>query len=343
MSSTSLAVRPSDPSRPQGATRTGRALTVVIVTYNSVGVIGPCLASVCADLLPAIVAGDAEVIVVDNASADGTAALVADAFPAVRLIHSPGNVGYAAAINAGIVAAPPTGAVLVLNPDIRLAPGAVDALRHAPCGRIGVTVPRLLDPDGIVSSSIRREPGVGRALADALLGGPRAARLRLGETVTEPAAYAHFHEVEWASGAALLITRDCLDDVGPFDESFFLYSEETDFMLRARDAGWRVAFVPSATVVHRGGEMSTSAPLWSMRTLNRVRLQRRRHGRVSTALFLAVSMLGEGGRAATGRDVSRRAVLDLCRRGPAVVAGGPPPRVPRSWNPPLSDTVHGPR
>lgn len=309
------------------------SLTVVIVTYNSAAVIAPCLESVLTDLGPAVASGDAVVVVVDNVSVDGTPELVERRFPAVRLVRSPTNGGYAAAINAGICEAPPREAVLVLNPDIVVEPGAIAALRFAPCGHVGVAVPRLLDVDGTVSFSIRREPGTGRALAEALMGGPLAARFGLGEMVTRSADYEHFHEVDWATGAAMLITRDCLAEVGPLDESFFLYSEETDLLLRVRDACWTTAFVPGAVVVHHGGEMSTSPRLWSLRTLNRVRLQRRRHGRLSTALFLAASLLGEGVRAIAGRTVSRHAFVALCRTGPAIVVGAPPPRDPQTWPP----------
>jgi glycosyltransferase involved in cell wall biosynthesis len=115
------------------------------------------------------------------------------------------------------------------------------------------------------------------------------------------------------------VSRACLDAVGPLDESFFLYSEETDFMLRARDAGHPVRPVAGAEVVHLGGELGTDPDLWALRTVNRVHLQRRRTGRWSTSGFLAASIAGESLRAAAGRSTSRRAVGRLLREGPRIV------------------------
>jgi GT2 family glycosyltransferase len=152
-----------------------------------------------------------------------------------------------------------------------------------------------------------------------------AGRLGAGEIVVRRHDYHRSHAVDWASGAAMYITAACLDEVGGFDESFFLYSEETDYMLRARDAGFVVTFVPEARAVHIGGDLMTSADLWSRRTVNRVRLQRRRHGRVSTVSFLGASLTGEGMRAMAGRQTSRRAAADLLRAGPRIVISGPPP------------------
>ncbi len=295
-------------------------LTVVAVTYNSRAVIADCVRSVGAQC-----DGDTDVIVVDNASVDDTIAVARGALPSVRVLPLPTNRGYAAAINAGIAAGVPGADVLVLNPDVCVRPGAISALRRAGHHRVGVTVPRLLEADGTVARSIRREPTATTAWAEAILGGGLAARLGVGETVTAPTQYDRRHTVDWASGAVMFITAACLAAVGPFDESFFLYSEETDFMLRARDAGFRVDFVPDAVVVHRGGDLGTSAELWSRRTVNRVRLQRRRHGRMSTTSFLGASLAGEGVRAVGGRATSRLAVADLLRCGPRIVTASPPP------------------
>jgi GT2 family glycosyltransferase len=297
-------------------------LTIIVVTYNSETVIGDCLRSLAADAVDG-----ADVVVVDNASSDDTLDVVEAVLPTATRLDLPDNRGYSAAINAAVETSP-GGDVLVLNPDIRLRRGTLAALRRAAQGRTGVTVPRLLERDGTMSPSIRREPTAPRAWAEAVFGGRIAGRLGAGEMVTHPVAYQQRHPVDWASGAVMYITADCLGAVGCFDESFFLYSEETDYMLRVRDAGFEVTYVPDAVAVHLGGELSTSAELWSRRTVNRVRLQRRRHGRMSTASFLGASLAGEGVRAVAGRQISRRAAADLLRVGPRIIAAGPPPLEP---------------
>ena len=305
-----------------------RSLSVVVVTYNSAALIGDCLRSVAEH------GGDhLDVVVVDNASSDDSVAVARAALPTATSIVMPSNRGYSAAINAGIAAARPSDAVLVLNPDVVIGAGMRATLERAATGCYGVSVPQLLEADGTVARSIRREPTVGRAWAEALLGGGLAGRLHTGETVTAASAYAQAQRIDWASGAVMLITRPCLEAVGPFDESFFLYSEETDFMLRAGDAGFAVAYVPAAVAVHLGGDLSTSTALWSRRTINRVRLQRRRHGRLSTAAFLGASLTGEGVRAVAGRATSRRALVDLCRAGPRIVSGARPAVVASSAPP----------
>ena len=210
------------------------AVTVVVVTHNSGDVIAGCLHA-----LPAALRGvPHEVIVVDNDSHDDTLAVAAEALPAAVLLPLHSNTGYAAAINAGVEALGPRDAVLVLNPDVRLDPGSVLACtRHLGDG-VGIVVPALVDEVGHRQLSQRREPTVGRAWAEAVLGGDRAARVGLGEMVADGPSYERETSVDWATGAAMLVSAACLADVGPMDESFFLYSEETDFCLRSRDRGY---------------------------------------------------------------------------------------------------------
>ena len=193
-------------------------VTVVVVTYNSSAVIGDCLRS-----LPAALANLLhEIVVVDNDSSDDTLAVAHDALPSATVIRLPVNAGYAAAINAGINRADVRDAVLVLNPDVRLDPGAVVTLRAGLSDRVGVVVPRLVDEHGRPQPSLRREPTVARALAEAVFIGAMSARLGLGETIVQPQRYEVEGDTDWATGAVMLINRACLDDVGLLDESFFL-------------------------------------------------------------------------------------------------------------------------
>ena len=292
------------------------SVSVVVVTYDSSDVVAGCLASI-----PGAMDGiDHRIVVVDNDSHDGTAELVESLPGAVEVVRAGGNLGYAAAINLGVAHLGAGDAVLVLNPDVRLAEGSVAPMVAALVDRVGIVVPGLVDEQGRRQRSLRREPSVARELAEAILGG-RAARFEAGETIRDDAAYAAPVDVDWATGAVMLISARCLEDVGPMDESFFLYSEETEFMLRARDAGWRTRYEPTARAVHVGGELTRSPRLWSLRTLNRVKLHRRRHGRASATGFLGASLLREGLRAATGKPTGRQAARDLVRSGPGIALG----------------------
>ncbi len=213
------------------------------------------------------------------------------------------------------VSTPPleSDAILVLNPDVRLHAGCARALLDAlETPHVGVAAPRLVDGDGNLLHSIRRDPTIGRLLADATIGATRAGRIgSLGEVVTDPARYDHDQRVDWAEGSTLLISFECWRRVGPWDESFFLYSEETEFALRVRDHGYFVAYVTGAHATHLKGGSADSARLWPLLTLNRWRLIRKRRGDVAATLFWMVLVLREGSRAALGRPQNRAALRVL--------------------------------
>jgi N-acetylglucosaminyl-diphospho-decaprenol L-rhamnosyltransferase len=288
-----------------------RRLTAIVVTYNSSLLFPEFAAS-----LPAACAGtEWSVVVADNDSSDGTAAVVRARLPAARVVETGRNAGYAAGINAALAAAPPSDAYLILNPDVRLRPGAASALLAAlDQPGVGIAVPRIVDGDGRPAWSLRRDPTVGRALGESLLGGVRAGRFAaLGEMVTDPAAYRRPGPVDWASGAVMLVSAACAEAVGAWDERFFLYSEETDFALRARTAGFGTWFEPTAEVVHLEGESHQSPWLWALLTRNRLRLFGHRHGPVRTAGFWMALVTGEALRAVRGPQ-HRAALRALLRR-----------------------------
>lgn len=282
-----------------------RTLTVVVVTYDS----APLLPALFASLDEGLAGVDrAEVVVVDNASSDGSADVARRLAPAATVIDAGGNAGYAAAINLGVRSRRLRGAVLVLNPDVRLTPGTARALLRAlDDPTVGIAAPRIEDEDGAVQLSLRRAPTVARALGEAVLGGTRAGRSAcFGEVVADRRAYQSGTDAEWATGAALAIAPRCLDAVGEWDESFFLYSEETDYALRARDAGLRLRYVPGAVVTHIGGDAHRSPALWALLARNRVRLYGKRHGAAETAAFRAAVVLNELVRS---RHATHRAAL----------------------------------
>lgn len=277
-------------------------VAVVVVTYNSARHIGALLNS-----LPAALGSLSHTtVVVDNGSWDESAAIV-ESRGDCTLVRSE-NVGYAAGVNVGVRRAGPSRAILVLNPDARLEPGSAHELFGALAEGVGIAAPRVTSEPGELVLSLRREPTLRRASGLGFTGLPM-----FSEYVTDPAAYRRAHTVDWALGAVLLIDRDCFDALSGFDESFFLYSEETDFCLRARDMGWRTMYVPSAGAMHIGGGSGQTGATHAMQIVNRVRLYRRRHGDVRAWLYLGLTVLSEVTWVARGHRHSWTAVVALVR------------------------------
>jgi GT2 family glycosyltransferase len=241
---------------------------VIVVTYNSERDIVGLL-----DSLPAAAGGlTLRVIVVDNDSADRTVELVRER-PGVTCIQAGANLGFAGGINVGRQHVGQCAAVAVLNPDLVLEPGALRELFTAlEDPAIGMVVPMMLEPEGSVYPSLRRAPSLTRALGDALLGARLGRRPGwLAETIRDPQEYGYRHVVDWATGAAQLISADCDRAVGPWDERFFLYSEEVDYATRVRAAGLRVEYVPAARARHRGSGSGQSPELRALASVSRVR------------------------------------------------------------------------
>lgn len=283
-------------------------VAVVVVTYNSERLIEDFLVALD-DGLKGL---SWHLTIADNASADGTVALARHLAPAATLIEMGRNAGYAAGINAAVRVAQPYSVILVLNPDVRLMPGCVAELMSAMRPGTGVAVPRLVDENGRLIESLRREPTVLRAWCEALLGASRAGRYHmLGEVVTDSHLYDKEMITDWAEGSTLLISADCWQRCGPWEESFFLYSEETDFALRARDAGFATRYIPAAHAVHLGGGSATSPRLWALLTINRVLLFGRRNGKLRTLAFWGGMMLREASRSIGGKATSRHALRAL--------------------------------
>jgi GT2 family glycosyltransferase len=276
---------------------------VVIVTYNSAQVVADLL-----DSLPdALGKANADIVVVDNGSQDDTVKLLqrrADC----RVIQST-NVGYAAGINRGVKEASGAPAILVLNPDIRLHEQAVGPLLETLLEpRTGVVAPRILSAAGELEFSLRRTPSLPRAL-----GLSRTKIPMLSEYVQEPAAYSHPHTVDWALGAALMISRECFNALGGWDETYFLYSEETDFSLRAWDLGLATRFEPRSVAVHIGGASGRNNKTHAMQIVNRVRLYRRRHSTAAAWGYFWLTIASEATWVARGHRQSRSAIAALLR------------------------------
>lgn len=265
-------------------------VAVVMVTYNSASDIN----GVVDDLREAARDHAMRVVVVDNQSSDATVQLVR-ATSDVILVESGGNLGYAGGINAGLRFVGQCDAVLILNPDLRLAQHAVTRMLEVlEDDRIGVVVPLVLDEDGSTFPSLRREPSLTRAIGDACLGSKLGGRPHLlSETDFRSSSYLHAHDVEWATGAALLVAAEVVREVGDWNEEFFLYSEETDYFRRIRDRGHLIRFQPSAVVTHRRGGSGMSSALMALMAVNRVRYVERHHGRTYATLFRAAVAFAE--------------------------------------------------
>lgn len=219
-------------------------VSAVVVTHNALPWIEQSLESVRGE----------ETIVVDNESSDGTVAFVRERFPEATVLEQ-GNVGLAAGWNAGMDAA--TGRYfLVLNADAWLTEGSLARLvefadDHPEAAVVG---PRLSNVDGTLQRSVRGFPTLWRLATEYFFLRKLAPRSRaLNAFYAGGFAHDDEREVEWVMGACMLVRRDAVEQVGPLDEAFFLFSEETDWHRRFHDAGWKVLFFPGAECVHVGG------------------------------------------------------------------------------------------
>lgn len=229
----------------------------VIVNYEVGDRLVGCVRSVLADTS----AGPVEVVVVDNGSHDGSVDTLRAALPGVRVVRAPGNVGYARAANLG-TAAVRAPVVAVLNADTVVEAGAAQALlgrldREARLGAIG---PRLRNSDGTDYPSARTMPSIPVAIGHGLVGlwkPDNRFTARYRQLDADPAVP---RLVDVVSGAAIWLRRTALDDVGGWDERYFMYLEDTDLCWRLRRSGWDVAYEPSAVVDHEQGASTALRP-----------------------------------------------------------------------------------
>jgi hypothetical protein len=228
-------------------------VSVVIVNWNAGAALRACLTA----LFNSEGEDPHQVILVDNASTDGSQTGLASAYPTLEIIQNAQNVGFARGVNQGLRAAKGQFA-LVLNPDVILQPTSLPRLVQFMITQAdaGVAGPRLLDPDGTVQASARRDPSARTALF-----GRSAPLTRLfpNNPVSQrelPALWVAGDEpvpVDWLSGACLLVRRTAWEQVGLLDERFFLYWEDADWCLRFRRADWSVYYLPTASGTHLVG------------------------------------------------------------------------------------------
>lgn len=226
-------------------------VSIVIVSWNSGHVLRSCLASIYAHTDETSI----EVIVVDNASSDGTVEMVQREFSRVKLIVNATNKGFAAANNIGLECARGQ-YLLLLNPDteihshtIRLSIAYME--KHPEVGVVGC---RCIGADGAQQSSIFRVPRVRDVLINTLIPSKWMTRSRLlGKARYVGVDLDQEQDVEVVAGCYMFLRRSVYDAVGGMDDEFFMYGEEVEWCHRIRKEGWRVAYVPSITILHYGG------------------------------------------------------------------------------------------
>jgi N-acetylglucosaminyl-diphospho-decaprenol L-rhamnosyltransferase len=226
----------------------------VIVSYNVRHYLIECVRSLRAD-------GLQQIVVVDNASSDGSVDAVRAADPDVIVLALDRNVGFAGGVNRG-VALTATPYAMVLNPDVVVEPGSTKALveyleREADAGMVG---PRIDTPDGELYPSVRRFPSVLDATGHAFLwfvwaGNPFTRRYRMLDWDHEQAC-----DVDWIAGTHFVVRRPAWDQLGGLDERYFMYGEDVDLCWRMWRAGWRVAYEPAARVTHAIGRSTDQRP-----------------------------------------------------------------------------------
>lgn len=278
-------------------------VAVLIVTFQNGREIAPLINSLRAEARDQRL----RVVVADNASTDDTLRKLA-AYPDVVVCETGGNLGYAAGVNVAARHAGDVGALLVLNADLEVSPGSIWKLRQRQSAvGAGVVVPRIWDSRGQTYLSLRREPSLLRGLGDAVFGGRWSTRpAALSEIVRSPRVYDEARIIDWATGAALLIDRDVARRVGDWDESFFLYSEETDFLRRVREKGATIWYEPEAVVRHSQGGSGSSVALDALMAVNRIRYAAKHSGRSGAFLTRVVVALHE---LARSMESSHRTVL----------------------------------
>jgi N-acetylglucosaminyl-diphospho-decaprenol L-rhamnosyltransferase len=260
-------------------------LSVVILNWNVRDLLDRCLASIRSSRYTI------EIVVVDNASTDDSVALVRDKYPQITLIVNDSNRGFTGGNNQGIAASHGR-YVLVLNPDTEIVGEALDRLADylEAEPRAGAVGPLLLNPDRSIQPSRRRFPTVITGFFESTWLQRLTPRGVLSRYTMDDVPANVVQDVDWLNGACTLFRREMLDRVGAYDEAnFFMYSEELDLCRRIKAAGWRIAYVPAAQVIHYEGKSSEQAVAARHIYFNtsKVRYFRKWHGRgVAEALRL---------------------------------------------------------
>ncbi|MFH0793281.1 MAG: glycosyltransferase family 2 protein [bacterium] len=243
-------------------------LSIVVINLNGKSLLDACLASIKSSVHRI----SYEVLVVDNGSRDGSPAMVKAKHPWVRLLVNRVNVGFTRANNQGLSRAKGRYA-LILNNDTVIRPQAFDRAvefmdRETNVGAMGL---KLLNPDGSIQYSCRRFPSFKTALFNrySLLTRLFPNNVWSREYLMSDFGHKELRDVDWVSGACLMVRREVMEKIGLLDERFFIYNEDVDWCMRIHQAGWRVVFFPDSEVVHFIGQDTNKIPFQSIYTRHR--------------------------------------------------------------------------
>ena len=261
-------------------------LSIVIVTWNIKKYIEECLTS----LAEADKNLSTEIIVVDNASTDGTAELIRAQFPHVRLIETGANLGFARGNNVGIKLA--TGRyVCLINPDVNVPPDCLSKMyrymEEEPA--VGLLGPKMLGPSGEVRRSGMRFPTIWNSFLRALALDSFFKETGIfGGWLMTDFQFDRTRDIDVLNGWFWMARREALDQVGLLDERFFMYGDDLDWSMRFHLAGWRVVFYSEAEALHYGGASSANAPVRFYIEMQRANFQywKKFHGNVSFFFYL---------------------------------------------------------
>jgi len=277
-------------------------VSIIIVNWNVRDLLRQCLASIACskfqvpslnNLKPDTV--QLETIVVDNASTDGSVEMLRTEFPNARVIENKANVGFGRANNQALASA--QGRYLfLLNPDTKLSPDTLQTIfDYAEANsRVGIIGPKLFYGDGTLQSSRRRFPTLATAFLESTKlqqwfpGNGVLARYYMRDTSDDAT-----QQVDWVNGSVMFVRREVYDQVGGFDEGFFMYSEELDWCYRAKHAGWQIVYLPTAQVTHYEGKSSEQAAARRDIHFNssKVRFFRKYHGAFVAEILRAFLLL----------------------------------------------------
>ena len=263
-------------------------LSIVILTWNTKPLVVDCLGSIYGNVRGI----SFEVILVVNGSTDGTQAAVRDRYPQVMMIENAVNVGFTRGNNMGIRETAGRH-VLLLNDDTIVLPGALEGMVHVLDGRpdVGAVGPQLLGKDGAKQNAIHAFPSLLTELVPPFL----LELLFPGRFPSKRISHEGPVEVPAVLGAAMTIRREALDRVGLLDEGFFSYLEETDWLLRAKRAGYKTVFLPESSIHHiHGASSKKKFPGPSRVEFHRslYRFFEKHHGQRSCALLVALKWIG---------------------------------------------------
>lgn len=265
-------------------------LSIIIVSWNVQVFLAACLDSIFTESLAPL---DVEVIVVDSASSDDTVQMLKTRYPQVVCLPQTKNIGFTRGNNIGLNSARGR-YLLLLNPDTEV---IGDALRQMVAyldahPRIGIIGPHTLNSDQTTQSTRRRFPTLATAVFESTWLQRFAPRQVLDQYYVRDIADTATAQVDWVQGSALMARRDVYAQIGPLDDAYVMYSEEMDWCKRARDAGWQVAYLGSAQVIHHGGKSSEQVTAFKHIYFQASKLRYfRKHRGLLTAAFLRLFLV----------------------------------------------------